>query len=222
MDLNEAAGAIRETAVLGTLQPERAALVLLHWQRDVVAHGGAMGAHFADAVASSGAVERTAALAASVRAAGGEVVYANVAYAPDHSDVVANGPVWAYVAQSGALRRHTAGVEVIDELAPAVGDLVVEHGRTSIFADTSFDAWCRGKGITTLLFAGVATNVAVESSARAAVDAGFWTVLVEDCCVAATAEAHRASVQTQRAILSEVATSYDVREALERAHEQAR
>ena len=51
-------------------------------------------------------------------------------------------------------------------------------------------------GIDTLLIAGVATNISVESTARAAVDHGCRVVIVEDACSAAAEAAHAASIES--------------------------
>lgn len=194
-------------SVLDALDPKRAALILIHWQRDVITAEGALGGHFAATVQRSGALPRTVEVVAAARAAGIRVIYANVGYQAAGTEIIVNSPVWSFVRDSDALRRGSVGAEVVTELEPEQGELVLEHGRLSIFADTVLDAWLRGNGIDTLFFAGVATNVAVESTARTATDSGYRTVLISDCCMAATEETHAASVASLSSILSEVTDS---------------
>ena len=65
------------------------------------------------------------------------------------------------------------------------------------------------RGIDTLVFAGVATNASVESTARVATDAGYRVIIAEDACSAATAEAHQASIESL-GLLAEIATAADI------------
>lgn len=69
--------------------------------------------------------------------------------------------------------------------------------------------------MTTVLVAGVATNISVEGTARQALDLGYRTVVVADACSAADDRAHQASLDTL-GLIGEVATLADVTEALGR------
>jgi nicotinamidase-related amidase len=64
-------------------------------------------------------------------------------------------------------------------------------------------------GIDTLVFAGVATNSSVESTARVATDAGYRVIIAEDACSAATPEAHRASIESL-GLLAEISTAVGI------------
>ena len=74
---------------------------------------------------------------------------------------------------------------IVDELAPAAGDLVIIKTRYSGFAGTSLDAQLRVRGIRHLFFTGIATNVCVESTLRDAYFLEYWPVLVGDCTMQA-------------------------------------
>jgi ureidoacrylate peracid hydrolase len=74
----------------------------------------------------------------------------------------------------------TWGWEIIDELKPEPGDLVVKKARYSGFAGTTLENQLNGLDIRYILFTGVATNVCVESTAREAYFREFWPILVED------------------------------------------
>jgi nicotinamidase-related amidase len=73
------------------------------------------------------------------------------------------------------------------------GDLVSTHNRVSTFHGTELDVVLRGAGIDTVILAGVATNLAVESSARAAADLGHRVLVVEDACSTVSQTVHDAS-----------------------------
>jgi ureidoacrylate peracid hydrolase len=70
--------------------------------------------------------------------------------------------------------------QIVDALAPVVGEKVVKKTRYSGFANTDLESWLRGQGVRYLLFTGIATNVCVESTARDAYFAEFWPIMIED------------------------------------------
>jgi ureidoacrylate peracid hydrolase len=78
---------------------------------------------------------------------------------------------------------------------PAEGEPIVNKSRYSGFVDTNLDLILRSRGIKTLVFAGVATNVCVESTARDAFMRDYYVVLVEDCSAAYFADLHAAALR---------------------------
>jgi ureidoacrylate peracid hydrolase len=75
--------------------------------------------------------------------------------------------------------------EVVDQLRPHPEDLVVKKTRYSGFYGTPLDSMLRTRGIRTLLFAGIATNVCVESTSRDAFFGDYWAVLLQDAAMQA-------------------------------------
>ncbi|MEU6367416.1 isochorismatase family protein [Streptomyces sp. NPDC046931] len=91
------------------------------------------------------------------------------------------------------------------------GDLEVVKGTVGGFQGTRLDERLRERGITTLVFGGIATNLGVESTARAAADLGYALVFVEDAMTAFTAAEHEASVRLDFPRLGTVVTASQVR-----------
>ena len=81
--------------------------------------------------------------------------------------------------------------ELVDELKPAAGDIVVPKSRYSGFCGTDLDNILRARNIRNLVFVGIATNVCVESTIRDAYHREFFCVLVAD----ATAQSGPAFIQ---------------------------
>ncbi|WP_329332736.1 isochorismatase family protein [Streptomyces sp. NBC_00663] len=75
------------------------------------------------------------------------------------------------------------------------GDVEVVKRTIGGFQGTDLDECLRERGVTTLVFGGIATNLGVESTARAAGDLGYDLVFVEDAMAALTAAEHDASVR---------------------------
>lgn len=195
------------------LDPRTTALVAVHCQGDVVEPTGAFADFFYQQVTERKVIDRIATLITAARTAHTTIVYTRVAWKPDLSDLDANSPLLGIVAQSGCLKEGSELAEIIEPLTPHDEDTVLTHQRIGAFARTDLDTILRSKGITTLLFAGVATNASVEGTARVAGDLGYRVVIVEDACSAATLAAHQAGIDSL-ALLAEISTVDEVRAAL--------
>ncbi len=85
--------------------------------------------------------------------------------------------------------------EIYAEVAPKDGDVVVEKSTPSIFMGTDFEQMVRNRGITTIIFTGISTDIGIESSARDASNRGFYTVVASDCVSAMDKGAHECSLR---------------------------
>jgi ureidoacrylate peracid hydrolase len=86
----------------------------------------------------------------------------------------------------------------------ADGEPVIEKSCYSAFVGTDVEGELRGRGIRTIVFAGVQTNVCVESSLRDAVCRGFYSVLVSDCVASHTPPLHEATLNNVRFLMGDV------------------
>ncbi|WP_369173810.1 isochorismatase family protein [Streptomyces sp. R28] len=91
------------------------------------------------------------------------------------------------------------------------GDIEIVKRTIGGFQGTGLDDRLRERGVATLVFGGIATNLGVESTARAAGDLGYELVFVEDAMTAFTAAEHEASVRLDFPRLGSVARASDVR-----------
>jgi nicotinamidase-related amidase len=85
--------------------------------------------------------------------------------------------------------------QLVPEIGLQQGDRVVTKRQWGAFYGTDLEQWLRRKGIRTILLTGIATNIGVESTARAAFDQGFELVFVEDAMSSMTAELHEFPVK---------------------------
>ncbi len=90
------------------------------------------------------------------------------------------------------------------------GDIEIVKRTIGGFQGTGLDDRLRERGVTTLVFGGIATNLGVESTARAAADLGYHLVFVEDAMTAFTAAEHEASVRLDFPRLGSVVRAPDV------------
>jgi nicotinamidase-related amidase len=188
---------------LERMNVDQTAILAIHWQVDVVEPQGAMGI-FHEAVKRLGIVEKTSAVIAAGRKRGMPIVYVNVAYQPGYPELVRNNGLFNTVPKMGCLVRGTAGVKVIDRLAPQPGDYVIEHTRISSFFGTDLDTILRSLQMRTLIVTGIATNVAVDHTIRDAVQFGYDAILLQDCCYSSVAEYHEAALKTLQVLATQV------------------
>ncbi|WP_330308676.1 MULTISPECIES: isochorismatase family protein [unclassified Streptomyces] len=92
----------------------------------------------------------------------------------------------------------------------AEGDIEIVKRTIGGFQGTGLDERLREHGVTTLVFGGIATNLGVESTARAAGDLGYDLVFAEDAMAAFTAAEHDASVRLDFPRLGTVVTAAQV------------
>jgi len=118
------------------------------------------------------------------------VVYANDSFYP--TDIFFRGKMKPHAL------RGTPGVEVIAELKPERGDVVVEKRRMSAFFKTDLDITLRENGVKRVAVAGIATPYCVLLTALDALCYGLKSIILEDCCAAYPPENHHACLNIYR------------------------
>lgn len=131
-------------------------------------------------------VENARRLADACRELGILVVLVRVALAADGRDALAPE---ADESRAGG-ERPAGWEEIVPELGPRAGDLVVTKRQWGAFYGTELDLELRRRGIRTLLVGGIATSFGVESTVRDAYERGYEQVLVPDAMAALSAEEH--------------------------------
>ena len=106
--------------------------------------------------------------------------------------------------------------ELVKEIGPEPGDLVVTKRQWGAFYATPLDQYLRRRGIKTIVLGGIATNIGVESTARAAVEHGYEVIFVEDAMSTLSAEAQQFAINFMFPILGRVRDTATVIEALRR------
>jgi len=93
------------------------------------------------------------------------------------------------------LKPGTTDADFPAEVVPSDNDLVINKHTASIFIGTHVEYMLRNKGIDTIVFTGIATEIGVSSSARDASNRGFYPVVVEDCVSSRDKDLHDASLK---------------------------
>ncbi|MER5794478.1 isochorismatase family protein [Streptomyces sp. NPDC001980] len=127
-----------------------------------------------------------------------------------HSFRAVGAPVVLIRVERPSLAEQPPGSGLVAGLRKE-GDLEIVKRTIGGFQGTELDARLRRLGVTRLVFGGIATNLGVESTARAAADLGYDLVFVEDAMAALTGPEHEASVRLDFPRLGTVVTAADVR-----------
>ena len=170
------------------LDPARAALVVIDMQRDFLEPGGFGSALGNDVAPLAAIVPVVAALIAFARAHGWLVIHTREGHAPDLSDCPPakrlRGAPRLRIGDAGPLGRILVqgepGHAIVEECAPRVGEWVVDKPGKGMFYATGLEARLRAAGARSLVFAGVTTEVCVQTSMREANDRGYECLLIED------------------------------------------
>lgn len=119
------------------------------------------------------------------------------------------------VVDTNAFVKGTWGAEIVDELAPQDGDIVVEGKRgLDTFASTNLDFMLRSKGITTIALGGFLTNCCVESTMRSGYENGYKVITLNDCVAATSVEEHDNALSYDYPMFSEPMSATDFIEQL--------
>lgn len=205
--------------------PARTALIVIDMQRDFIEHGG-FGESLGNDVRPLQAIVPTVArLIAGARAAGLMVIHTRECHAPDLSDCPPakrlRGTPSARIGDAGPMGRiliaGEPGADIVPALAPVAGEIVIDKPGKGAFYATPLSDILAARGITTLLVAGVTTEVCVQTTLREANDRGFDALLVEDATESYFPDfkaATLAMIRAQGAIVGWTATTDQVRGAL--------
>jgi nicotinamidase-related amidase len=184
------------------LVPATTALVVIDLQNGIV--GRALEPH-----TSAEVVKRSVQLANALRAQGGLVVWVRVAIGE-----ILSLPVDAPMRDPNAPPPPAAASELVADLQRQPEDVVITKRQWGAFYGTELEQMLRRHGVRTILMAGIATNMGVESTARAAHDMGYELVFVEDAMATMKAEMHRFSTETIFPRMGRVRSTETVLEAL--------
>jgi ureidoacrylate peracid hydrolase len=170
----------------------KCAVVVVDMQNAFAAKGGLLDIAGQDISQASRVVCSIKNILEAARRAGVLVVYLQMGYKPDLSNSGGpNSPNWHKQLamhlmncrpelKGKLLTEGTWDFAIVDDLKPVNGDLVVLKTRYSGFAGTTLDSQLRTRGIRYLIFAGIATNVCVESTLRDAYFQDYWPILITD------------------------------------------
>jgi nicotinamidase-related amidase len=184
------------------------ALLLLDLQNEMVDPRGKIGGGgLAKIVEERGVLANAARARDLARRNNMLVVFVRLGFRADYADVLSVAPRIARLKTQGAAVLGAWGTEFPTLLAPREEDLVVTKQCVNPFYGTALLNWLLSRKITRVVIGGVATNLVVESTARAADDAGLAVTVLEDCCASPNPSWHAFSIENMIPLFGEVSSS---------------
>ncbi len=206
------------------LNPRETALIVVDMQRDFVHPKGWAGLR-RDTRRLGRVIEPIQKMLSACRIAGITIIHTREGHNPDLSDVprrkLESLPKGNRIGDKGPLGRLLIrgeyGHDIIDELKPLSGEIVIDKPGKDSFYKTRLEIILKRRRIRNLLIAGVTTNVCVLSTAIGAHDRGFHPVVLKDCVASYDEKKHRAALSIipyEAGIYGSVVHSKHVRTAI--------
>jgi ureidoacrylate peracid hydrolase len=217
------------------LDPTKTAVIVVDMQNDFGSEGGMFERAGIDISGIREVVPAIARVLDAARTAGMPVVYLKMGFSPDLADSgKPDAPNWLIHAhfrvgdvvsapdgsESRILIRGTWNTEIIDELTPEDGDVVVDKHRYSGFFETELDSVLKDRGVSHLIFTGCTTSVCVESTVRDAMFRDYHCLVLEDCTAEPIGQGlprsnHDASLLLVEVLFGSVTTSSSLLSAMQ-------
>lgn len=179
------------------MDPKQTALVLIEYQNDFTSKGGTLHEAVRPVMESTHMLANTVETVKQARGLGVTIAFVPISFTDDYHELSPTPyGILKGVVDSKSFRQGSWGAEIVDQLAPQPGDVVIEGKRGLCgFATTNLDFILRSRGIDTIALGGFLTNCCVESTMRTGYEKGYQVVTLKDCTATLSEEEQRLAVE---------------------------
>lgn len=183
---------------------ETTALIIIDMQRDFCAPGGFGEKLGNDISLTRSIIPQLQKVLEKAREAGLMIIHTREGHRPDLSDCpptklnrgkIQGAGIGDVGPMGRILVRGEYGHDIVDELTPLEGEVIIDKPGKGAFYETDLDLILKNRGITHMFVAGVTTHVCVQTTLREANDRGYECMLLEDCSAAFDPRDHEDSIR---------------------------
>lgn len=182
------------------------ALIMIEFQNDFLSEKGAMaGAGIWKRAKDSNVVANTKKVLEAARRAGIPIIHSPISFREGYPEV-ASTPFGLFkgAADANAFKKGTWGAEIVEDLTPKEGEMVLDKRRLCAFCDSELGGLLKNLDVEELIITGFITNWCVEVTGRSAYDRGIKPIFAVDCMEALSDEEQQFAINKIFPVLGDV------------------
>lgn len=149
-------------------------------------------------------LQNTNTLIAGCKKADIPIYFVRLAFDEKYSNIPKHSNMFKYVRDNNLFQLGNSDAEFVSELDINPDDKIINKTVASPFHSEGLKEALKAEGIEKLIFAGVATDNAIDIGVREAHDMGFYTVIAEDACGASSEDFHKWTITMLKKIANEI------------------